>query len=85
MVLGRVPGYSLAVAMVPEDNHPQNHSCHPPLNKALLPPTSFLSWWLTIRLSVSSLSSLQENSLGMDGAIYVATALSENHGLHHIK
>lgn len=36
-------------------------------------------------LSVSSLSSLQENSLGMDGAIYVATALSENHGLHHIK
>lgn len=31
------------------------------------------------------LSSLQENSLGMDGVIYVATALSENHGLHHIK
>lgn len=29
--------------------------------------------------------SLQENSLGMDGAICIATALKGNHGLTYVK
>lgn len=34
---------------------------------------------------MSSSASLQENSLGMDGAIFIATALKGNHQLTYIK
>lgn len=81
MVLGRVPGYSCYGAC---GQSAQNYLFHPHCNKAVASLCVFCpdgSPWCLI----SSLPSLQENSLGMDGAIYVAAALSENHGLHHIK
>lgn len=40
--------------------------------------------WLVLSDPPAS-RSLQENSLGMDGAICIATALKGNHGLTYIK
>lgn len=42
------------------------------------------SLWLVLSDPPAS-RSLQENSLGMDGAICIATALKGNHGLTYVK
>lgn len=81
MALGRIPGCSCCGAC---GQSAQNYF-HPHLNKAVLPPYVSSVLMAHYGVSISSLPSLQENSLGMDGAIYIAAALSENRGLRHIK
>lgn len=69
--------------MAPVDNQPRiTYSIH---LKAVLPPYVSSVLMAHYGVSISALPSLQENSLGMDGAIYIAAALSENRGLRHIK
>lgn len=82
MTLGRILGYSCYGAC---GQSAQNYLFHPRLNKAVLPPYVSSVLMAHYGVSISSLPSLQENSLGMDGAIYIAAALSENRGLRHIK